>query len=255
MATLPVFHNEPMSSLRAIMLFPNDSKKAAACAAWMLVKGSEGQSAAVEVVGTEGILHPLALAATDHSFAEADQHAIAGNAVGEVAKALFALVNGDPANASWKHAISYVESCGERARYGPRAKGEPLVASSAATLRKYLKEFAPVLHLWGAWSIRERQWRHDASVGYSVPDDVKMFLCESEILLRELRKWDGSQHENSHSVYLQANAFQVADDWVPPPRLALWPRTGILPDISLDLTKMKKHPAMRKNGRPRANPV
>ncbi len=247
MPTLPVFHDEPISSLRAIMLFPNDLTKAANCAAWMMVEGSRNRSDAIAAIGVER-LHQLALGAAQHSEAEAEDSAAAGGAAGAVVRALFAMIGGNPDVASWEHAIRMSEFIGAR----ERAKTKKSLAVSKATLRKYLAEFRTVLHLWGAWRIRGSRSLHDPSVGYLVPDDVRMFVAESELLLRQLRLWDASK--TTRSTYLGGDFFRVADDWRPPLSRAGWPKTGVVPMLTIDDAIMRAV-AMNKAGRPRQKPL
>ena len=248
MPILPVFHDEPITSLRAVMAFPNDMQKAASYAAWMLAKGSKGRSRDVQTIGVER-LHSITIAMLDHPEAEVKARIVGGCAAGEVTKVLFALINDDPAAASWNNAIQWT------ATHGARTRGRNQMAVSPASLRSEMAEFAPVLHLWGAWAIRGRRRRDDASVGYSLPDDVNMFLCEAEILLRELRKWNEGKSENARSRYLEANAFQVDPCWKPPRPRAGWPRTGIIPALKLQADAVRDPPPLRRPGRPRKNPV
>jgi hypothetical protein len=248
MATSPVFHDEPLISIRAAMLFPNDMAKAENYAAWCLVKGSKGRASDVGAIGVDG-LHKLALGALLHSPGEADRKALAGAAVGAVVTALLALISDDPGLASWNSAVALASA------HATKARGKTMLATSPQTLRNYMSEFALVLHLWGAWRIRGARWRDDPSVKYTLPDDVQMFLLESETILERLRKLDYQQrHESSRSHYLMADSFQVAPSWEPPSRLPGWPNTGCVPAITLDRMATDL-PALRKSGRPHKNPL
>lgn len=174
-------------------------------------------------------------------------------------KTLFALIGGDPNVASWKHAINLTELAAARDRVAAAARSadtkprQKAPAVSRATLHKYLREFSPVLHLWGAWCIRGRRWNWDDSVGYSLPDDVDMFISESELLFRVLQRWDSAK--TTRSKYLGGDVFRVAHDWRPPLSRRGWPRTGALPQLKIDEVAVPEVANLKKSGRPRANPV
>jgi hypothetical protein len=71
MSTTRVFNDELISSLCAVMVFPNDMLKAAPYAAWMLVNGSKAREEGdVETFGVER-LHRIALAAAARSETQA----------------------------------------------------------------------------------------------------------------------------------------------------------------------------------------
>jgi hypothetical protein len=248
MTALPTFHDEPMASLRAVMIFPNDLIKAANYAAWCLARGSEGRVADVHAIGIDRF-HKIALGAAAHSRLEADQNAFSGGCVGVVVITLLALMTDNPALASWNRAVKVA------AANASHARGRSQTPVSAAALRSRLAEFAPVLHLWGAWSARGSRWRADPSVGYSHYDDYQRLLCEGEAILETLRKWNGQKNRNSQSKYLLADFFQVPPDWIPPRPQAGWPRTGAVPKLVLDYAKMPNLAPMLKAGRPRGKPV
>jgi hypothetical protein len=257
---LPVFNDEPMASLLGVMRFPNDLEKAAAYASWCMAKGIKIKPNDAETIGIERILPILNGAARQAEWREeSNRNEIAGTAAGEVVKTLFALIGGDPNVASWKHAIDLTEaaaardrhkSAGAAARSADTKQRQKAPAVSRATLRKYLLEFRPVLHLWGAWCIRERRWIWDDSVGYSLPDDVDMFISESELLFRVLQRWDSAK--TPRSKYLSADVFRVADDWRPPLSRRGWPMTGALPLLKIDEVAVPEVADLKKSGRPRA---
>ncbi len=249
MPTLPVFHGEPVASLWAIMRFPNDLEKADAFAAWHIAAGL-GAIPDDPTIGREE-LRDIARGAARFApwYQEVRQNEIAGGAVGAVVTALAALLVGDPGLASWNHAIEITS-----ANAASAALGNAPIAISEPTLRGYMREFAAVLHLWGAWRIRGSHWCADAAVGYSALDDYQMFLCEAEAILEELLRWDGQKPEKSRSGYLKANFFQVDPDWRPPRRRPGWPLTGVVPAIALDLANARNIPTLKKSGRP-PNPL
>ena len=99
--TLPVFNDEPMTSLLGVMRFPNDLEKAAAYASWCLAKGIEIKPNDAATIGIERILPILIGTARQVGWHEEWSHkVIAGTAAGEVVKTLFALIGGNPNVAS-----------------------------------------------------------------------------------------------------------------------------------------------------------
>jgi hypothetical protein len=150
-----------MTSLLGVMRFPNDLEKAAAYASWCLAKGIEikpNDAATIDIERILPILNGTARQAVWHE--ESNRNEIAGTAAGEVVKTLFALIGGDPSVASWKHAINLMELAAARDRVAAAARSadtkprQKAPAVSRATLHKYLREFSPVLHLWGAYATR-----------------------------------------------------------------------------------------------------
>ena len=164
------------------------------------------------------------------------------SAAGEVTKVLIALINSDPAAASWRNAVTQTEALVTRMR------GKKQIAGSAMTLRSALKEFGPVLHLWAAWNLRGRRFRNDASVGYSFPDDVEMFRLEAQTLLHELREWDGAKNENARSKYLR-NVFCEGPDWTEPTRQPNWPETGVIEKFIFAPDLIANPPPLRRRRR------
>jgi hypothetical protein len=257
--TLPVFNDEPMTSLLGVMRFPNDLKKAAAYASCCLAaKMTPDKAVTIGIARILPILNRTAQALRE----ESNRNERAGTAAGEVVQVLWALISNYPGVASWHHATRLTEEAAVRAckeqtrrsaaRRSPhRRKETPAVSSTM--LRKYLREFSPVLHLWGAWCIRGRRWNWDDSVGYSLPNDVAMFLCEAETLFEQLQKWDTAK--SPRSEYLAIDAFHPANDWRPPQRLDGWPMTGGICGLKIDEASVPEIANLKKSGRPRGNPV
>jgi len=89
-------------------------------------------------------------------------------------------------------------------------------------------------------------------VGYSIPDDFAMFLCEAETLFEQLQKWNSTKATKSD--YLADDAFHVAADWRSPQVLPGWPNTGGIRGLKIDEASLPEIANLKKSGRP-ANPV
>jgi hypothetical protein len=248
---IPVFNDELATSVRSIIVFPNDLAKAEAYASWMLLRGTShlNRSSPVKEFLKEGYqIDPLAVAdlsqrAAEHaeSYKDAIRASHDGTVVGEIIKTLWALICTDPHTASMNIAMPTVENYAA-------ANG---LKTGVSTMHAYLGEFRKVLHLLGAWSIRGRRFTTDTAVGYDGINDLYSFLAESEKLLRELKNW--ATTSGSHHQHLSGDDFyRVPSDWWPPERQTGWPKTGGIPDIKVHAGIV---PAHRKRGRPRRNPI
>jgi len=252
--TLPVFNDEPMTSLLGAMRFPNDLKKAAAYASWCLDNKIKPTDAAT--MGNEIIL-PILIGAWPPSSSsrqaewheESNHKVIAGTAAGEAVKTLFALIGRDPNVASWKHAINLTELAAVWDRTAAARSTDIEPRDPAQIFARIQPRASPVGRLvhWG------RRWNWDDSVGYSLPDDVDMFISESELLFRVLQHWDSAK--TTRSKYLGGDFFRVAHDWRPPLSRRGWPRTGALPLLKIDEVAVPEVVDLKKSGRPRAKPV
>jgi hypothetical protein len=250
MPTLPVFLAGPAMSVHAIMRFPGDMAKASAYASWRIsmTMGDEPDGSAL----TAKIRYEAAQFAPWHQ--ERLESEYAGSQAGKVVTALLGLLIENRKTASLDQAVKAVAAYGaaQRARTAAEAAGKRALAPaqkavSEASLRKSLGEFAPVLHLWGAWGIRGARLVAYPSAGYSYEDDFEMFLDESEAILEALKKWDGEK--KTRSVYLKADFFQVGEDWRPPVRRRGWPITGAVHKFTLDRERLPTWDAPKKRGR------
>src|SRR5260370_30071275 len=104
-----------------------------------------------------------------------DQRWWDGTAMGELFKILFAFANHNPERASWEYSARIVEN------YATTAK----VSGARTSIMAAKRRFLTVAHLWGAYSIRGREFRERVEVHYRYADDFESFLTEAEIL----RKW------------------------------------------------------------------
>jgi len=247
-ARLPVFNAGPMLSVYAVMRFPRDIAKASALASWAICMNlNEASAAAI------GPARLASIASEGARFApwlkEMRENEYAGGAAGEVVKELLTLLAEEPKTASLDNALDIATAVASKAR----GETQTQMAVSKSSLRHYLSEFGPALHLWGAWRVRGARWLGDPSAGYSHEDDFEMFLCESECLLEILKQWDSKNKKRSD--YLKVDFFRVAEDWRPPARRLGWPMTGVIPKITIDRVKMPDLPTLKKRGRPAAKSI
>lgn len=186
MRPLPIYFAEPFHSVFGTMLFPDDAGKAERFVARLLAQGPvrrlECSLGDLERTARHSIME--AAAAADPTDQNIEERRTQGQGVGEIVKVLWADICSDSNRAGWNGAISFVE-----AEMGT-------VTGSRALFRKHLKTFAPVVHLWGAWSIREGRFTmpasYDADDG-TVIDDLWRFASEAELLRLELQKWLNSR--------------------------------------------------------------
>jgi hypothetical protein len=164
------------------MIFPRDEEKARIVVGWGCATESTSNT------------EPTGRDAASFAFIrdEVVRNWAAGHAVGEVIKALFALVSTD------------------KDRHLASINGAIRVAQGSAigrsTLLQHLSSLQPVLHLWGAWSKRDRRWPRDK-------EDLDFFLEEAEIILHELKVWNSSQP--TPSLHLKGQFVSPYEGWMP----------------------------------------
>jgi hypothetical protein len=168
----------------------------------------------------------------DLSNREIETQKLHGQRAGEVVKTLWALICSRPDIASWDSAIWVVEegSAGKAGR---------------ATFRADLSEMRAVLHLWGAFALRDYQFRADPSVGYDGLDDLAAFMNEAMALRQQLCYWRNGR--NKPDTLLADEVYGPWIDWDYQPRPG-WPKTGGIHRISLPPSV--RVPVPRPPGRP-----
>jgi hypothetical protein len=145
---LPVYRGDVCGSLLGAMLFPTDPAKADTCSAQLLTKGhlQDYLRAGYRSSLTQEIALVDALG-RETSAKEIETQKLHGFRAGEVVKILWALICSRPDIASWDSAISVVEDIW--AGKGHRA--------GRTTFRADVSEMRAVLHLWGAFALRDYQ--------------------------------------------------------------------------------------------------
>jgi hypothetical protein len=241
---LPLYHGDVCGSLLGTMLFPNDAAKAESYCARLLTKGplQEYRRAGHTLSFSREITLFDALG-REISGQEIDTQTLHGQRVGNVIKALSTLIWTHAEIASWESAIWIAED--ESAGAG--------LKTSRATFRAHLSEMRSVLHLWGAFALRDYQFLAKPNVGYEELDDLAAFMSEAMALWQHLCGWrDG---RNQTDTYLSGAVFGPWLGWQPHQPRTGWPDTGRLYATSFDPSV--RLPMRRPPGRPpgRRNPV
>jgi hypothetical protein len=238
MPILPLDHSEPFVATLGVMLYPAtdeaDTLKARAYAAQVLAKAlrrfrEAGGDPPFETLG------PIYLDAGE-PLDDLEERWWGGRATGEVFKTLFALANTDPLLASWKHAIQIVEEIAKRNK----------VKGGRTKLLQAKDRFLSVAHLWAARAIREGKSFQKPEVGYVASADFQMFLAEAEILRHWGQTW--RQPRATSEPPLPPNVWRVPDEWEPPARQPGWPKTGMIPCLTLSKELTVE---LKPTGRPR----
>ena len=158
-----------------------------------------------------------------------------GLATGEAFKTLFALANTDPGLASWSNAVTIAEKIAGR-RSGART-----------SLYQAKRRFWSAAHLWGAWSIRGRQFVEYPEVGYDRSVDFQWFLAEAEVLRKWGQAWKPLRRNSEPP--LPRDVWQVPEDWEPPPRDPAWPKTGVIPYLTISEELLAELKRIHHSGR------
>jgi hypothetical protein len=216
---LPIFHQEPVTSLHAVMVFPNDLKKAAAYAAWKLARYLHPAGHKLPM----NIVLEIARDAADFApyYEEAKHNEFAGTAAGAVVKCLWAMICQDRKISSWEMAIRQAEDVGIGAEQN----------ASRALFRRHLRDFRPVLHLLRAWEIRGRRFLLDnVAQGYDINIDARNLVQEAETLRQQIQKWEAERPQGG-SLMAGDDSYQMTPAWMPPEPKPSWPRAGGIPDL------------------------
>ena len=238
MPILPLDHPEFSFATLGVMLYPAtdepDTVKARAYAAQVLGGAfrrfrKEGGDPPLETLGR------ICLDA-DQPLGDLAERWWGGRATGEVFKTLFLLANTDPSLASWKHAIQIVEEIAKRNN----------VKGGRTKLLQAKDRFLSVAHLWAARAIREGKSFQRPEAGYDASVDFQMFLAEAEILRHWGQTW--RQPRATSEPLLSPDVWRVPDEWEPPARQPGWPKTGMIPRLTLAKEFIEE---LKPAGRPR----
>ena len=238
MPILPLDHPEPFSATLGVMLYPAtdeaDAVKARAYASQVLAKTfrrfqEEGGDPPFEALGR-------ILLDAGQPLDDLEERWWGGRATGEVFKTLFLLANTDPPLASWKHAIQIVEETAKRNK----------VKGGRTKLLQARDRFLSVAHLWAARAIREGKSFQKPEAGYDASVDFQMFLAEAEILRHWGQTW--RQPRAKSGPPLSPDVWRVPDGWESPARRSGWPKTGMIPRLTLSKELIAE---LKPAGRPR----
>jgi molybdopterin converting factor small subunit len=194
-SSIAILHGDLPRSVRAAMLFPADQEKARVVVGWAIARQLQLPSTRT---ADDLVLIAKDAAAFTHLKEEVGRRETAGEAVGEVIKALFAMISteSDRKSASFEAAILVVENTVFKA-------GEK---TSRTGLRDHLALLRPVLHLWGAWSRFERRWP-------STDIEAAALVEYAEILREQLVAWDHGR--NPSSKHLSGDFLRPYEGWLP----------------------------------------
>ena len=216
-------HGEPWAETWGVMHFPEDEAKRRAYVARLW----SGFYPIYEKAGAgEGVPRSVLLSVMEAAVATpverdeiVDRH-VKGLAAGHQLRVLFAIAQTEPKRASWNAAARLVEWQTEKSR---------------AYLYSARSVFMPVIHLWGAFILRDQRFYTNASCQYSAIDDLGIFISEAMALLQ----W-GTLFKLGRQKAEPTLQRQTVDFWTPPPHWSPpiprpeWPRDGRLPGVSLE---------------------
>jgi hypothetical protein len=202
--SIPIFYGDVPMSVRASMLFPADPEKARVLVGWAIAR--EPQASA-----NRGRDEVLAIARDAAAFAkmtkEVGEREYAGQAAGEVVKALFLMIAHEPhrADASLEWAMQAVDKVVDKSGGDHRTR-----------LHEYLRLLRPALHLWVIRRLDE-SWPRTR-------DEADALIERGEIVRVQLTAWN--QGRRQPSQHLQGEFIAPYEGWRPqglrfyPPRLA-----------------------------------
>jgi hypothetical protein len=224
---LPVYHGDVCGSLLGAMLFPSDRAKADSFCAHLATGPLQDYLREGYVLSSHRQIPLFEAISRGISSREIETKKVCGQRVGEVVKVLFALIYSHPKIASWEAAIWIVED--EWTGAG--------ISVSRATLRAALSAMSAVLHLWGAFALRDYKFLTYPALGYDGLEDLTAFMNEAMALLQYLCIWRDGRHKPDK--LLAGDAIGPWLDWQPynEPRPG-WPDTGRIHPVKL-------HPSVR----------
>ena len=237
MPVLPLDHPEPFAATLGVMLYPGDGRdrrKARAFAAQYLAEPLRQFHEAGGRLDYEALLQITT--DTGERLDDLDKRWWGGSATGELFKALFILAKTEPSLASWSNAIKIVEIVANREK----------VSGTRSSLWKVRSQFITVAHLWGAWSIREREFTSKPEIGYDGYADFQSFLTEAEILRQWGQSWRATRDKADPP--LPEDVWRVPDGWQPLERQPGWPDTGKIPHLTLPEDLLQ---SLKPAGRPK----
>jgi hypothetical protein len=199
MTDLPVFNQEPASSLWAVMLFPEDKDKAQAYASHHLLKLNgpldtffdHGHSMSHKEVVRIG---RMAHADFRRNLSdESKQNLREGFIVGEVVGRLFRQLKKDPSKANWSWAVRWT------------AKDYRCPVKTVGAYRQRMRR---VYAFWGAFNLRGNQLFSEDDP--QDPESVYRFMYEADdIILRTLHDWSlTSKQLQNNAGHLNADHYR-----------------------------------------------
>jgi hypothetical protein len=192
---IPVFLGDTFGSTLAVMLFPDDMSKARAWHARQLSKGAlRAYLAAGHSFEDRLLAFADAVGAADVDDRQISARLAGAGLAADVFKVLWALICDECDAASWSRAITIVCDATSTKEAG-----------SPAHIRKQLKRFAPVMHLWLGWQLSEN----------ACPSERELFNIGYPILFAA-RAWAASRP----AAYQPSESYLSVKEYGPWPQLA-----------------------------------
>ncbi len=192
---IPIFLGDTFGSTISVMLFPDDLSKARAWHARHLSRGAlQTYLDAGHSFDDRFSAFASAVGEVDVDFQQTHARLSGASLAADALKVLWALVCDGDENASWTIAI-------ERVCDATSVKE----AGSISHIRKQLKLFAPVMHLWLGWQLSDE----------ACPREAELFHIGYPILFA-LRAWAKSRPE----AFRSANSYLEVEEFGPWPELA-----------------------------------
>ncbi len=233
---LPIFFGDIWSSVRALMAFPDDMVAAKSYAAQMVSRVMPSfMTAGNDLTSTQRLELHEALDPRNPSKDEIEDRVRMGTDVGEILFYLWGLICSQPESATVETAIAMAVDYPRKGRTsGGRSK-----------FRSSLSIMAPVLHLLGAWQLRDARLHAGCADGYDGLTDLGAFMTEAMALRQALEKWDSDgrhiAHQSRQSGYLARDFFGPWIGWQPHEHRPGWPLTGMIPALSIPADSIPAH--------------
>jgi len=240
MPYLNLAQGEPWAETWGTMLFPEDAAKRRSYIArlWSGFYPIYEKTGAGEPLPRSVLLSVMEAAeATPVERDEIVDRHFKGLAAGEQLRVLFAIAQTEPKSASWNAAARLVEWQTKKSR---------------AYLYDARRLFLPVIHLWGAFILRDQRFYADELCGYDALDDLYIFITEAMALLQWSMNFRLPRKKAKPTLNRQTGDFWTPPPvWSPPIPRPEWPRDGRLPAVSLEENWMRR----TRSKPPRRKPV
>jgi hypothetical protein len=212
---IPIFYDDVPMSVRASMLFPADPEKARIVVGWAIARNLQSPTGRTE---DDLVSTARDAAAFGKMTKEVGEQEEAGQAAGEVMKALFMMIAHGPHRraASMEWAMQVVDG----------AVGKKANARHRTRLHAYVKLVRPVLHLWATLRLDEHRWPR-------TQDEADAFIERAEIVRQQLTIWDQGRPPLQRSPHLREMTAAPYAGWRPrglrfyPPHLKSMPAKNL----------------------------
>lgn len=173
MRPIQLYDGQAVYSTMAAMMFPlpEEAEKARLAVVGLLARGASSE----ELFPDSGRLRAALSPAVGPDFQlELARRALEGSKAGEVARTLVGLVAGHAEYASWNSAYRIVVS-----------ESGVVEGTSERVLRSCVRQFAPALHLWAAWQMKD----HGQGTAQSRKARHAQFWYNAQEIRKRLEQW------------------------------------------------------------------